>query len=180
MKRDADHAYDINRLNMFFALASIIMFVFFIWMLWADYNRDWKHYQAEFRDLDRAKTKAAVNQEIDSLRGNPEYQKVLADLNAAEAEKTRQKKEYDAALKEQNAMQGVWYKADQEYRFKKAEYEAKRYDYEETAADHPAQAAKKKADMEKTFGQLQDLTARLDVVNGKKGDIDAKVASYSK
>src|SRR5205823_13817297 len=100
-KRDIDHAYDINRLNMFFALSSIVLFVFFVWMLWADFHRDWKHYQAEFHRTDRAKTEQAAEQEIDSLRNNQDYQNRLAEMKQPEEDKDGRQKDYDEGLKEQ-------------------------------------------------------------------------------
>src|SRR5262245_2607491 len=120
-KKDADHAYDINRLNMFFALSSIIMFIFFAWMMWADFNRDWKRYQAEFRKLERARTAAQHAQEEETLAANPEYQKVMQEKAAAEQDLNQRKGDRKKAIDEQNKIQGEWYKADQAYRFKKAE-----------------------------------------------------------
>src|SRR3990172_3060719 len=83
-KKDPDHAYDINRLNMWFAISSILLFVFFVWMMWADFARGWKHLQAEFRRLDLAKTKAAATQELQILQSSPDYQKIQQELQAAE------------------------------------------------------------------------------------------------
>src|SRR5262245_50422588 len=130
-KRDPDHAHDIIRLNMWFAIASILLFISFVWMMWQDFGKDWKHFQAEFRRLDLAKTRAAETQEEANLGSNAAYQKVVADQAAAEAELKSQRDQQKKALQEQKDFQGTWYGADQRYRFQKAEYEAVRYDYEE-------------------------------------------------
>src|SRR3954467_8453843 len=140
IKKDADHAYDINRLNMFFGIAGIIMFAFFAWMMWADFSRDWKHYQAQFRKLERARTRVQETQEEQTLASNPEYQKVQQELQAAEATMKAQKANYQKALAAQAKMQGEWYGADRAFRFSKAEYEAKRYDYESAVAEHKKDA----------------------------------------
>src|SRR5436309_2967543 len=176
-KRDPDHAYDILRLNMWFALASILLFVFFMWIMWQDFSRDWKHYQAEFRRLDLAKTDAAVKAELGKLRQTPEYLQVVQQSKAAAAERDRQQKGYEKALDEQKKMQGVWYAADQKYRFKKAEYEAKRYDYEEAVAEHPKDPGTKKLgdNLLKTKKELDDLNENLLRVNAEKAGVDAKV-----
>ena len=180
MKKDTDHAYDINKLNMFFALSSIVMFAFFAWMLWQDFNRDWKRVQAQFRRLEKARTASLIQKEETSLQGNAEYTKVSQDLDAAKAEQKQQKAEYDKALKDQKDIQGVWYKADQAFRFKKAEYEANRYDYEEAVAEHPKSASDKKEKLDKSFNAMQDLTHKLDEVNAKKSAIEANVEKYTK
>src|SRR6185295_9953432 len=114
-KKDTDHAYDINKLNMFFAISSIIMFIFFAWMLWQDFNRDWKRVQAQFRRLEKARTASLIQKEESTLQSNPEYAKVQQDLEAAKAEQKQQKAEYDKALSAQKDMQGKWYKADQAF-----------------------------------------------------------------
>jgi mono/diheme cytochrome c family protein len=179
-KKDADHAYDINKLNMFFAISSIIMFAFFAWMLWQDFNRDWKRVQAQFRRLEKARTASLIQKEEATLQGNPEYAKVSQDLEAAKAEQKQQQAEYEKAQKDQKDIQGKWYKADQAFRFKKAEYEANRYDYEEAVAEHPKSAAKKKEKLDKSFNAMQDLQLKLDKVNGDKSAIDANVEKYTK
>ena len=105
-KRDTDHAYDINRLNMFFAISSIILFAFFAWMLWQDFNRDWKRTQAEFRRLEKARTKAQIAQESANLEGNPEYVKVSQEMEAAKAQLDQQKADYEKTQKELADIQG--------------------------------------------------------------------------
>ena len=77
-------------------------------------------------------------------------------------------------------MQGTWYRADQAFRFKKAEYEANRYDYEEAVAEHPKSATDKKEKLAKSFKAMQDLQLALDKVNGDKSAIDANVDKYTK
>jgi mono/diheme cytochrome c family protein len=181
-KRDPDHAYDIIRLNMFFALSSILLFGFFMWIMWQDFSRDWKHYQAEFRRLDLAKTEAAARSELEAVRANPEYTQINAELKAATARQKQQQKDYEKALDEQKKMQGVWYRADQQFRFKKAEYESKRYDAEEAVADRPKDPKTKdlSQDLAKTKKQMDDLSAALDQVNDRKAAIDAKVEGFTK
>src|SRR5215203_4378800 len=110
-KKDADHAYDINRLNMFFAISSMIMFIFFAWMMWADFNRDWKRYQADFRKLERSRTVALHQREEEALASNPEYQKAAEEHASALQELNQRKAERQNAIDEQSKIQGEWYKA---------------------------------------------------------------------
>jgi cbb3-type cytochrome oxidase cytochrome c subunit/uncharacterized protein YlxW (UPF0749 family) len=180
-KRDIDHAYDINRLNMFFALSSVLLFAFFAWMLWADFDRDWKSYQAKFRRLDRNRTEALEGQEIAALRSNPEYVKVYTELQSAQAQLNQHRKDYQKALDQQRGVQGEWYKADQKFRFKKAEFEARRYEYEESVAVHGKEGAKKEEEkLKDTQTELDHLSAELDKVNAKKAAIDGSVEKYTK
>lgn len=179
LKKDPDHAFDINRLNMWFAITSILMFVSFVWMLWQDFHRDWKYYQARFRQLDRAKTEQAKTDEIESLRNNTEYQNVLAEMKTAEDTLAQHHADYQKAQDDQRAMQGRWYIADENYRFKKAEYESQRYDYEEAAATQSSDAARRKDELAKTKAEMDNLLATLDKVNGEKAGIDGRVAEFT-
>jgi mono/diheme cytochrome c family protein len=179
-KRDPDHAHDIIRLNMWFAIASILLFISFVWMMWQDFGKDWKHYQAEFRRLDLAKTRAAESQETATLKSNPAYQKVLSEIAASETELKNQREQQRKAAEEQKDFQGTWYKADQQYKFKKAEYEAKRYDYEEAKAEHPKDAPELDKKLKQVFDELQARSAKLDEVNAQKAEIDARVDQFTK
>ncbi|HEY4490355.1 MAG TPA: hypothetical protein VI958_00090, partial [Acidobacteriota bacterium] len=179
-KRDPDHAYEINKLNMYFAISSIIMFLFFIWMMWQDFHRDWKHFQAEFRRLDLAKTRAAAAQEDAQLQNNAEYQQILQQLQTAEAELQQKRKDHSKALEDQKDIQGEWYNADQKFRFAKAEYEAKRYDYEEAKAEHPDEAQNREKELNEIHTRMQDLSAELDQVNAKKAQMDDSVTAFTK
>jgi cbb3-type cytochrome oxidase cytochrome c subunit len=165
---------------MFFAISSIILFAFFAWMLWQDFNRDWKRTQAEFRRMERFRTQALIAQEDATLQSNPEYVKVEQEKAAAEEELKQKTAEYDRAQDEVRDIQGVWYKADQAYRFKKAEYEANRYDYEEAVADHPKDAPKKKEQLDKSFNEMQGLLHELDKINDKKTAIEQRVEAFTK
>jgi mono/diheme cytochrome c family protein len=179
-KRDTDHAYDINRLNMFFAITSILLFLFFAWMLWQDYDRQWKSYQAEFLRLERAKTAAAEVEELDKLKADPQYQTVLLNLKTAEEELKQKNKDYERAVSEQTRIKGEWYRADQEFRFKKAEFESRRYDYEEAKADHPKDAPKLKTELDQSEEQMHVLSANLDQVTAKQTEIDDRVNDFTR
>lgn len=179
-KKDTDHAYDINRLNMFFAISSIIMFLFFAWMMWADFSRDWKHFQAEFRKLERARTAALESQEEQTLSASPEYEKVQQEIQAAEAELKQRQSDYQKARADQGKIQGEWYKADQAYRFKKAEFEARRYDYESAVAEHPKDAPNRHKALIKAQDEMNSLSAKLDEVNNRKSAIDSNVDGFTK
>src|SRR5260370_22241992 len=55
-----DHHYDIPKLNRVFLAVGVVMTVVFVWMVWADYKRDWKFFQKTFLRLDRDMTREAA------------------------------------------------------------------------------------------------------------------------
>jgi mono/diheme cytochrome c family protein len=178
-KRDPDHAHDIFRLNMWFAITSILLFISFVWMMWQDFGKEWKHYQAEFRRLDLAKTRVTAAQEAQVLQANPEYQKVLQEMNAAETQLSQQRSELRQAQEAQSDFQGTWYRADQTYKFEKAEYEAQRYEYEEAVAQHPDDAPGEKQKLDEIFKNLNRYEAELDTINARKAELDTRVEQFT-
>ena len=119
----------IGALNLIFLITGALMLVTIIWMVWADWDREFKDYQRKFYALEEQKAK----QQLDSV-WTDEQKNALNDLetklaqakqqlaaNSAEAEKA------DRAFAEQDVK---YYDRQQRMNFAKAEYESLRYDYE--------------------------------------------------
>src|SRR5262245_56669020 len=77
-------------------------------------------------------------------------------------------------------MQSEWYRADQEFRFKKAEFEARRYDFEEAKADHPKDAPALEKDMKQSEDEMHVLSDKLDQFTAKKTAADNKVNDFTR
>ena len=80
-KKSVGHAYNIDFLNVVFAASSIFLFVSMLWMVWDDYDREWKGYQRRFVQLEMEVTRAsleAANQEVDA--------RVIGELEAKRAD----------------------------------------------------------------------------------------------
>src|SRR5213593_3238725 len=94
-----DHLYKMPRMNRAFALSSVALLLVLVWMVAADYVRDWKGYQARFNQLDVKKTHAAIEtagSEVDAAK----LEEVKAALQAADAEVAAHKAELAAAQAE--------------------------------------------------------------------------------
>src|SRR4029078_7698138 len=61
-KKSVGHAYNVDFLNVVFAASSLFLFLSVIWMVWDDYNRDWKKTQRRFVDLQIQVTQAQLQQ----------------------------------------------------------------------------------------------------------------------
>src|SRR5580765_5374530 len=61
-KKSVGHAYNVDFLNVVFAASSLFLFLSVIWMVWDDFDRDWKKTQRSFSQLEtQAKLKDADN-----------------------------------------------------------------------------------------------------------------------
>ena len=53
-KKGVGHAYNVDFLNVVFAASSLFLFLSVIWMVWDDYDREWKNTQRRFAELEIA------------------------------------------------------------------------------------------------------------------------------
>ena len=66
-KKSVGHAYNIDFLNVVFAASSILLFVSVIWMVWDDFDREWKNTQRRFAALEYQVTRASLQQAARSV-----------------------------------------------------------------------------------------------------------------
>src|SRR3989441_4125722 len=61
-KKGVGHAYNVDFLNVVFAASSLFLFLSVIWMVWDDYDREWKNTQRRFNQLELQGTQAQLQQ----------------------------------------------------------------------------------------------------------------------
>ena len=61
-KKAVGHAYNIDFLNVVFAASSIFLFLSTIWMVWDDFDREWKNTQRQFTQLELEVTRQQLAQ----------------------------------------------------------------------------------------------------------------------
>ena len=61
-KKSVGHAYNVDFLNVVFAASSLFLFLSVIWMVWDDFDRDWKNTQRQFVRLEMEVTRALRDQ----------------------------------------------------------------------------------------------------------------------
>src|SRR5579862_6006478 len=70
-KKGVGHAYNVDFLNVVFAASSIFLFLSVIWIVWDDFDRDWKNTQRRFASLQFQVTRAqliAANRGVDRTK----------------------------------------------------------------------------------------------------------------
>src|SRR5262249_40873058 len=128
-KKSVGHAYNIDFLNVVFAASSIFLFLCTIWMVWDDYNREWKNTQRRFTQLDMEVTRqqlTAATRGVDRVKLTQFQQQEAAQQKAIAANK--------AKVEElQSKIADVGARLDREtqnYQFAKANYDSDRYAFE--------------------------------------------------
>ena len=59
-KKGVGHAYNVDFLNVVFAASSLFLFLSVVWMVWDDYDREWKNTQRQFSRLEYQVTQAQL------------------------------------------------------------------------------------------------------------------------
>src|SRR5215510_2732072 len=130
--RDPEMVGRTQKLNLVFALSSLALLLTFSWMVWADYDREWKKYQADFNTLEVSRTQEQIKQAASKVDANRRAE-IQAQLAKGEQEAAARAQDIAAAQQEIERLHAIWYRTDQDFRFTKAEIDAARFRAEEAA-----------------------------------------------
>ena len=177
-KKAVGHAYNIDFLNVVFAASNIVLFLSVIWMVWDDFDREWKQTQRRFTQLEIEVTRASLEQasgDIDRTR-----------LQALEAERAAQEQMVEAneaAIVEIEsrlaAIDARRYRVEQAANFTKATYDVDRYAYEAARdrGDRNAEA------MGQAVAELKEevdaLNLELEQILAERATVQAELNEYT-
>ena len=129
MEHKNDERYwNINLLNKWFAVSSILFLLSIGWMFLDDNDDEFKEYQREFRQLGSEITQAKLLEELNKVENERDiYEKAYSE----------EKIKYDSKKNELDSLnnlfvevKGIFYKSNMDYLFFKAEADEKKYLYE--------------------------------------------------
>src|SRR5438046_1619822 len=143
-KKGVGHAYNVDFLNVVFAASSIFLLLSVVWMVWDDFDRDWKKTQRRFANLEYQVTQAARQQAVGAV-DKGKIAQLEGQKKASEAQiKANQAKVDELNSKLAEADKNL-YRATLDYNYMKATYDQDRYDFETSrVADPNASSTKKK------------------------------------
>jgi cytochrome c2 len=176
--RDPEMAARTQTLNVVFALTSIALLLTFSWMVWADYNREWKKYQVEFNDLEVQKTEQ-LKQEAAGKVDAAKRQEIQARLAQGQTEAAARAQEIGQARDQIGRLNAQWYRVDQDFRFTKAEIDVARYNYEE-ARQHNRGVESRKKKLDDLEARWADLRLQLQDVEAERRGVQAKLNELEK
>ena len=177
-KKAVGHAYNIDFLNVVFAVSSIFLFVSMLWMVWDDYDREWKNYQRRFVQLETEVTRVsleAATAEVDAA----ELERLRTERTAAEAALASQQEQMIPLEERLSAVDTQLTLATQRHQFAKANYDVDKYTLEvdREGADEAA-FAEREAEIEAQYEEwltlgleVERLTAERDGLRGQIGEI---------
>src|SRR3954453_20043110 len=169
-KKGVGHAYNVDFLNVVFAASSLFLFLSVVWMVWDDYDRDWKNTQRRFAELQFQVTQAQLQQAsrgVDAAKLRPLQQQ----LTAAEKNVQTNQKQVDQLQDKLDDTNIRLDRVTKQYQAAKATYDHDRYDFEAARASGDSSAAKKQERVAGEEKNLNDLTLEVEKTTRERNDI---------
>ena len=132
-KKAVGHAYNIDFLNVVFAASSIFLFLTTVWMVWDDFDREWKGTQRRFNQLQIEVTRAQLQQTERGVN-KTKLQQLQQQLAAARAVgRDEQGEDRRDSRPSSSDVDARLFRATQAAQFAKAKYDVDRYAFEVAA-----------------------------------------------
>jgi mono/diheme cytochrome c family protein len=178
--RDPQMADRTQKLNVLFALSSLALLIAFSWMVWADYDREWKKHQISFNRMEVQATQKQRDAALAKV-GDAKLKALEADVAKGRQDAAQKRAEIAKTQAEAKKAHDDWYAIDQDFRFTKANIDVERFNYEEAVHHgHQAAAAKKKAELDALEKHWADVRLKLEAVKARQAALDAKLAELEK
>jgi mono/diheme cytochrome c family protein len=177
-KKGVGHAYNIDFLNVVFAASSIFLLLSTVWMVWDDFDRDWKNTQRRFAQLQYDVTKAqyqAARRGVD--RGK--LQSLQAQLKASEQNVKANQSKVDGLQKKLEDVEIRLDRASRDYQYIKATYDHDRYDFESARAAGLAGATKKGENVADEAKQLKDADLLVQKLTAERAAATKNLSQYT-
>jgi mono/diheme cytochrome c family protein len=177
-KKGVGHAYNVDFLNVVFAASSLFLFLAVIWMVWDDYDRDWKGTQRRFAQLEYQVTQAQLQQATRAVdRGK------ITQLQAQQQESLKKvaanQQKVDELRRKLNDLDNRLARATTDYQTAKATYDQDRYDFEASQnarASNAEAKGRKVADEER---RVSELNLEMEKLTADRTAVQKELAQYT-
>ena len=181
-----------ERRNFWFAVSSIALLLVTVWMFYADYNREWKAYQRQFRALELQRAAKKITELDAQYKSNRDLKKLQADLDVAKKDLSGRAADLEkakAAIAESNRK---FFLAESEWKVSKSYFDAFKFEVEEARKENRGVASaeakynKSKDRYEKAVLDLGEVNKEKDAaaalmksLTGTSDDLQRKIASLT-
>jgi mono/diheme cytochrome c family protein len=154
-------------LDIVFAVSSILMLVSVLWMFVQDYNREFKHEQRSFRDIETALAQRAALEQIPSAAA---FEKAEKEITRARDERDKNADKIDALRRDADKLQPEKEKLDARYQDIKASLDSVKSFYDIEVDEHGL--TKKAEGYQK---EAEELQRKLAEAQSAKDDKDQEI-----
>ena len=177
-KKGVGHAYNVDFLNVVFAASSLFLFLSVIWMVWDDYDREWKTTQRRFSNLELQVTQAQLQQASRSV-DRAKLQQMQAQRQAAEKNVAANQARVDELQAKLKDADNKLLRATLDMQYMKATYDQDRYDFEASRAAGTGNVARKQQIAEEEAKKLDDLELARQKAEAEKAEIQKQLGQYT-
>src|SRR6186713_321309 len=128
-----DRLYEVSTLHKWFAISSLLLFLFTVVMIMADYSREWKRYQREYSRISIQRAQQDVRKALGSV-DRAKYKQLQTELAAARKSQEQNASEIAQAKKKLSDLEATFVRIDTDYKNAKAKYGTEKYDLDEAVA----------------------------------------------
>ena len=172
-----DRLYDIEHLHKWFAIASLFLFAFTVWMILADYTREWRQYQRSFNQLSIQQ----IQQEMDNAAGaidRARFEELQGQLAQAQNDLVQNEDEVDRIQGVLDDLEARIYAADQNFRFARATYDVDKYEYDEARANEGPNVESLRQRAEARFAEVTELNRLVEELTLEIRDAQEELNNY--
>jgi mono/diheme cytochrome c family protein len=177
-KKAVGHAYNIDFLNVVFAASSIFLFVSVLWMVWDDYDREWKNYQRRFAVLEQEVTQANL-QQLDQKVDKAAVDRLRKDRAAAEQQIEANRAKVDELQDKVQDLTNRLYVANQDFQFAKATYDVNRYDFEARRNEDPEGAKQEQAEIDEEGRRVAEMQLEVEKIEAERAAAQAELGKFT-
>jgi mono/diheme cytochrome c family protein len=177
-KKSIGHAYNVDFLNVVFAASSIVLFICTVWMVWDDYDREWKHTQRRFTQLEMEVTRqqlAAAEKGVDARKRQQYEQQLAAAQKNVEANQAKVDELQDQIAE----VSARLYRETQDYQFAKATYDVDRYDFEAARKAGDSRAEEMQASIDEQARRVAELDLVMQKTTAERDKLRAELGKYT-
>src|SRR4029450_11788389 len=165
-KKGVGHPYNRDFLNVVFAASSLFLFLSVVWMVWDDFDRDWKNTQRRAAELQYEPAQAQCQQASRAVDRN-KLQQLESQLAAAKKSIESNQKKVDELQAKLDEVNNRLYRQTQAYQFAKANYDHDKYDYESARVAQLGSAERKGQNVAEAVKQLTELNLQVEATTAE-------------
>ena len=174
-KKTPDRHYNFRGMNAVFAWSSIALLVTTLWMVWDDYAKPWKRFQAEFRERERQQVAAEAETEKAKLNQN-EIARIQQDVANEELTLEGKRGEFDELEATLIKIGKNLYAADARSRTTKSLLDTKRFQYDMALqSGDEERIAKRRAEVERLAAKHTEQRSELEAITELEKSLEAEI-----
>src|SRR5688572_13035850 len=177
-KKAVGHAYNIDFLNVVFAASSIFLFISTIWMVWDDFDRDWKNTQRQFTQLELEVTRQQLAQNARGI-DKAKLTGLTNQLGAAQKAMVSNRERIDDVNERLAEVERRLFRANKAAQFAKATYDVNRYAFEDARKRDPEGVGEEQKEIEAEAQRLHELNLEVQKIEGERTALQAELGKYT-